>query len=109
MVGAGRPTNSGSILGRARDIFAGVQPPIQWEAELFPAGKRSGREVYRLPYLEPWLTTSTATPPHPLMLLWRAGKPPLYSTYAAHYCYRKAKQNGVYDCTTSISETAIRE
>ena len=51
-----------------------------------------GREVYRLPYLEPRTKTSTAIPPQPLMLSWRAEEPHVYSTYTTDYHHRKANK-----------------
>ena len=71
----------------------------------FPGGKWPGREVYRLPYMEPRLRTSGVIPPQSLKLSWRAEEPHVYSTYTADYHHRKVK----HDCPISISETGIRE
>jgi len=59
--------------------------------------------------MESRLRTSGVIPPQPLMLSWRVEEPHVYCTYTADYHYKKAQQNVDHDCTTSISETAIRQ
>ena len=58
---------------RARYFLAEVSSlQSSGKKRCLPGGKRPGREVYRLPYMEPRLRTSGVIPSQPLMLSWRA-------------------------------------